>query len=295
MGGGNLKNKNAFTLIELLAIIVILAIIAVITVPIILNIIENSRRGAAKDSAYGYKDSINKWYVSKLSENPNYNIPDGEHKIGELGEQVEGKVPGNNSWYKITKNEVTDACFQFDEYKVEIKEGKVGDAEKGECTASASSNVTQYGYKSYDMENYQETEIMIGTSGYTVTGKSAYLKYALTNGEVAEGTVPEACIYSDTYGGELCLKNNEYETSKQKILDYFGYDESTWTKTDNTEYTTWKNSDQTITCYFNASYVDCSDSDVYAYAPSDGYVRAYDYSVDFFCNVYGDGTAECDY
>ena len=42
---------NAFTLIELLAIIVILAIIAVITVPVILNIIENSKMGAAKDSA----------------------------------------------------------------------------------------------------------------------------------------------------------------------------------------------------------------------------------------------------
>ena len=132
-GGGQLLNRNAFTLIELLAIIVILAIIAVITVPIILNIIENSRRGAAKDSAYGYKDSINKWYVSKLSEDSNFNIPDGEHKVGELGEKVEGKVPGDNSWFRISKNEVTDACFQFDEYKVEIKEGKVGDAEKGQC------------------------------------------------------------------------------------------------------------------------------------------------------------------
>ena len=44
-GGGILYKLNAFTLIELLAIIVILAIIAVITVPIILNIIDNSRRG----------------------------------------------------------------------------------------------------------------------------------------------------------------------------------------------------------------------------------------------------------
>ena len=60
------KNKTGFTLIELLAIIVILAIIAVITVPIILNIIEDSRKGAAKDSVYGYKDSINKYYLGKL-------------------------------------------------------------------------------------------------------------------------------------------------------------------------------------------------------------------------------------
>ena len=68
MGGGitRLRN-NAFTLIELLAIIVILAIIAVITVPIILNIIENSKKGAITDSAYGYKDAVNKAYVQELS------------------------------------------------------------------------------------------------------------------------------------------------------------------------------------------------------------------------------------
>ncbi|MBP3920766.1 MAG: prepilin-type N-terminal cleavage/methylation domain-containing protein, partial [Bacilli bacterium] len=57
MGGGNLN--KAFTLIELLAIIVILAIIAIITIPIILNVVDNSSKGAAVDSAYGYKDAIN--------------------------------------------------------------------------------------------------------------------------------------------------------------------------------------------------------------------------------------------
>jgi len=291
---GQLLNRNAFTLIELLAIIVILAIIAVITVPIILNIIENSRMGAAKDSAYGYKDSINKWYVSKLSENPNFNITDGEYKVGELGEQVEGKVPGDNSWFRISKNEVTDACFQFDEYKVEIKEGKVGDAVKGECTGSASSSVTQYGYKIYDTENEEETEIMFGTSGHTVTGKRAYLKFALTNGEVADGTVPEACIYSDNHGGELCLKNNEGETSKQKIFDYFGYDESTWT---NTSGSRWENSDQNIICYIDTyNNVNCNDFAVSASVSYDGSVEAYHASedVDYFsCYVYDNGIFGC--
>lgn len=56
-------NKRGFTLIELLAIIVILAIIAVITVPIILNIIENARVGAARSSALGYADAIKLAYV----------------------------------------------------------------------------------------------------------------------------------------------------------------------------------------------------------------------------------------
>ena len=71
---GALKRSNAFTLIELLAIIVILAIIAVITVPIILDVIDNSKKGAVKDSAYGFKDAVNKYYVSELYNNRNLNL-----------------------------------------------------------------------------------------------------------------------------------------------------------------------------------------------------------------------------
>lgn len=56
-------NKKGFTLIELLAIIVILAIIAVITVPIILNIIENARAGAAKNSVIGYGKAVELAYT----------------------------------------------------------------------------------------------------------------------------------------------------------------------------------------------------------------------------------------
>ena len=277
-----MKKNKGFTLIELLAIIVILAIIAVITVPIILNIIENSKMGAAKDSAYGYKDSVNKWYVSKLTEDPNYVLNDGTYSVSELGATVEGKQPGSNSWVTISKTNVTDGCLQFDEYKVEIANGEVGEASVGECTGSTNSSITQYGYKTYDMGNHKETEIMIGTSGYTVTGKPAYLKYALTNGEVADGTVPEACIYSDTYGGELCLKNNEYETSKQNIVDYFGYDASTWT---NTSGPMWENTTKTITCDLYDSSVDCDDSSLAVAAFSSGYMVVTDNSAGFFCDV----------
>jgi len=61
-------NKKGFTLIELLAIIVILAIIAVITVPIILNIIENAREGARKNSVIGYGKAVELAYTQALYE-----------------------------------------------------------------------------------------------------------------------------------------------------------------------------------------------------------------------------------
>ena len=40
--------KKGFTLVELLAVIVILAIIALITTPLILNVIENAKKGNYK-------------------------------------------------------------------------------------------------------------------------------------------------------------------------------------------------------------------------------------------------------
>jgi len=132
-----MKNKKGFTLIELLAIIVILAIIAVITVPIILNIIENSKKGAASDSAYGFKDALNKAYITKLSGNSDYNITDGTYRVADLkaqiGLSISGKEPGINSWVLITKNNVTTGCLQYDEFKVEFTDGKVSNTEKGEC------------------------------------------------------------------------------------------------------------------------------------------------------------------
>ena len=45
------KKKNAFTLIELLAVIVILAVILVIAIPRILDVIETSKKDSIKSSA----------------------------------------------------------------------------------------------------------------------------------------------------------------------------------------------------------------------------------------------------
>lgn len=53
-----MRSKKGFTLIELLAVIVILAVIALIATPIIMNVISDSKEGAAKDAMYGYVKAI---------------------------------------------------------------------------------------------------------------------------------------------------------------------------------------------------------------------------------------------
>ena len=56
--------KNAFTLIELLAVIVILAVILVIAIPRILDVIETSKKDSFKNSAQLIADSAEKKKVS---------------------------------------------------------------------------------------------------------------------------------------------------------------------------------------------------------------------------------------
>ena len=59
--------KKGFTLIELLAVIVILAVIALIATPAVLNIIEDSKRSAAEDSARVIAKSAETHYVSNVT------------------------------------------------------------------------------------------------------------------------------------------------------------------------------------------------------------------------------------
>ncbi len=63
------KKRNAFTLIELLAVIVILAVILVIAIPRILDVIETSKKDSFKTSAQLIADSAEKKYVENKLNN----------------------------------------------------------------------------------------------------------------------------------------------------------------------------------------------------------------------------------
>lgn len=63
-----MKESKGFTLIELLAVIVILALIALITTPMIIDVIEKSKKGALEDSAYGLLEAANIYYTGGMLE-----------------------------------------------------------------------------------------------------------------------------------------------------------------------------------------------------------------------------------
>ena len=97
--------KKGFTLVELLAVIVILAVIALIATPMILNVIETSKVGAAESSALGYVEAIeNKVMLDTLK---GISTKDGIYEVGDKEVQIKGNAP-SEGWYKIEKGQVID-------------------------------------------------------------------------------------------------------------------------------------------------------------------------------------------
>ena len=207
-----MKKQKGFTLIELLAIIVILAIIAVITVPIILNVIDNAKKGTAKDSAYGYKDAINKYYVSGMLEDESiklsgdYNIVDG--KLGEYDIPFSGTKP-TSGYLTFENNALTSGCLTIDEYKVTFDKGEVTDVEVGECGSKVAYKCKRADVSTLHTEECKRTSSNgCYASGYTTDNKGTTITYG--NKEVTQGTLTSGDAFDCDVNG-----NGKYEETER--------------------------------------------------------------------------------
>lgn len=71
--------KKGFTLIELLAVIVVLAVIAVIAIPIILGVVETTKKAALKESANGLIEEAGYYYMQYgVADNARFDIEEGQ-------------------------------------------------------------------------------------------------------------------------------------------------------------------------------------------------------------------------
>lgn len=92
-------NKKGFTLIELLSVIVILAVIALIAVPIILNIIEDTKEESIKVSVQSYIDSVENGISKNLLSNILSDY-DGTYTIEQQGKKLSNGSKIINPEYK---------------------------------------------------------------------------------------------------------------------------------------------------------------------------------------------------
>ena len=121
-----MKRRNGFTLIELLAVIVVLAVIALIATPIMIGIIGDAKKGAAKDSMYGYVKAVELSETRKIITIENvmtgtYTTQDGnlyQASTKVLDVNFKGTKPEDGGTVTVTNGQVTSAELTFDGIKV---------------------------------------------------------------------------------------------------------------------------------------------------------------------------------
>ena len=174
-----MKEKNkGFTLVELLAVIVILALIALIATPIILNVINDAKKQAAKDSAYGYMDAVEKYIVS--SELEDKSIKDGTYRVEDLnnmGVSVKGSIPDNGN-IEIKNKEVKSYDIGIDGYVVSN-----GEVKKVSTTKKINNGTAVY-YNPVSKEKCKSSEA-VSTTGT----KNGCMKWYVFNDKEGNATV----------------------------------------------------------------------------------------------------------
>ena len=123
--------RKGFTLIELLGVIVVLAVIAIITTPVILGVIEKSKKESYRNSIYGIMESANIYLASHLT-----NIGktkeiaftcNGINCSNEEGESLDfkGTVPKSGTFYLNGTGEVTVESVYNGKYYANTVDDKV--------------------------------------------------------------------------------------------------------------------------------------------------------------------------
>ena len=150
-----MKKRNAFTLIELLAVIVILAVILVIAIPRILDVIETSKKDSFKNSAQLIADTAEKKYVT--------------NKLNNIDEEI--------TCDKVAKLNKEDYEYCFVKINEEGKatvtiEGKGKFKGMGICNASKeTSEISDTCSTDSSYFNYQEVEDGILIRGSSIIPK----------------------------------------------------------------------------------------------------------------------------
>ena len=172
--------KKGFTLIELLAVIVILAIIALIATPIILNIVEDSKKSAATESAQLYIDGLQNIIASENMTrefNPssctitNGNIScDGQS----LDYTVDGQAPTSGT-ISFNNGVISGYTLGISGYTV-TKNGNILTTTKGEPTV----------YTAYTMGQLLQYDPVNNTA--CTTGNTCYKWRVITVGDTTSNT-----------------------------------------------------------------------------------------------------------
>jgi len=273
--------KKGFTLIELLAVIVILAIIALIATPIVMNVIENAKKGAAERTAENYVDAVEIAIAAKRLDGTI--LADGTYSLTELEAddklgtiEVSGNKPTEGSIKISNGSVVTDS-----ETKIKVGDYEVSYNADGKifATKSTDSNtpVVVYRWDTKAVAIGDELSSFTYVEDPSTLAYNFYLKHVVENNIVTESY---ACAKFNGVDQEICVRGgkdengNSYYNANKSILEDL-----------NTK---------GIGCYLGGGETNCYDDSVILEAYLSGSVFArYASDLDVHCGVVGDGSSSC--
>ena len=227
-------NKKGFTLIELLAVIVILAIIALITVPVVINIINNAKKGAAEDSTYGVLGAVKYFLIQNYKdfENNNDDIlftcnSNGNCTTTLAGStattlELSGAKPTSGT-IRIQKDGVTVTNLKFGDYYC----SKPKSTDKVNCGTSSSTN-------NNEQNNEQNNEL---TPADIAIGTIVYFDPVSTNTCNATSFNLDSINNNEStcYKWRVIAPNTNQNTVTLQLDHGIGDDYVLWTDLDNEE------------------------------------------------------------
>jgi prepilin-type N-terminal cleavage/methylation domain-containing protein len=227
--------KKGFTLIELLAVIIILAVIALIATPIALNVINNAKKQANKDSAYGLLDAAKLYYSESILDSNQISKLDGNtNLINDIS--VSGKKPTNGEVYINETGEVAlyvvydVSCYTKSFTDNDLKE--TTDSE--ECSKITSSDYNKGYTDGYQVGYKDGSSITVKDESLITYGVRRKLNTVSTSWERIEDSVglqanaqigAEEVLndFDNVYPWSDIISYN-YDTTTNQITAYYGDD-----------------------------------------------------------------------
>ena len=212
-----MDKKKGFTLVELLAVIVILALIALIATPIILNVINDAKKEAAKDSAYGYIEAIeNAIIMNDFEEDDNFLSPDasGCYELKELDNKVniKGTKPkiDDNAQVCLKDGTVTNLTgVEIDGYEFTYANDELSMNEKSKKYTVYANGTEIY----YNPETGKKCTTAVSTPGT----KSGCMKWYAFNDDDKSSTVNVILDHNTTANVAWNSTGNNSEMKEVKI------------------------------------------------------------------------------
>ena len=189
-----MREEKGFTLIELLAVIVILAVIALIATPLIMNVIDDARRGSAKNGAYGYVKALENTIATEMIKDVTISPMGTQATVGQV---VFTKLANDGNITDAGSKKINYKGTKPSRHNLNIINGTVGN---GSCIV-----ISGYGFQ---MNHNEWNEINAEACRESANGNIIV--------DVKEGMIP---VTFDSSGNTVVA-----DTTKE----WYNYDEKKW-------------------------------------------------------------------